>query len=144
MSTRLKSAKSAFCLVLCSSFLVLTGCGEDEIPTSPTPEPVIVTDTFSGTINRNGAATHQFTTTSGGALTATVTSLAPDDLVIGFAVGLWNGSVCDLTRGLVRDEAVESTVIYGTVNASGELCVRIYDVGRIGESADYEITVTHP
>jgi len=132
-------------LVLCSSFLVLTAaaCG-DETPTTPTPtEPVTVTDTFSGTINKNGAATHRFTTAAAGDLSATLNSLSPDDtVVVGLGVGAWNGSVCNIL--LARDEAVKSTVIYGTVNASGELCVRIYDVGRIGDTTNYEISVTHP
>jgi hypothetical protein len=144
MRNAIQSVKSAF-FVLCPLFFVLsaTACGDDT-PTAPTtPDPVIVTDTFTGTINRNGAATHRFTTASGGELTATLTALTPDDtLVVGLAVGLWNGSVCNVM--LVRDEAVKSTVIYGTVNATGELCVRIYDVGRIAASTDYEITVSHP
>jgi hypothetical protein len=132
--------RSVFC-VLCSLFLV--SCGE-ETPTTPTPvEPVTVTETFDGTINRNGAATHRFTTASRGSLTATLTTLSPDpDLVVGLGVGAWNGSVCNIL--LARDEAVQTTVIFGDVNAAGELCVRIYDVGRIVDTTDYTITVVHP
>lgn len=143
MSTHFKSVRSLF--VLCPVFFVLvsSGCGDDATPTSPTPEPTLVTDTFSGTVTKNGGATHRFTTAVGGQLTATLTQLTPDDtLTVGLGVGLWNGSVCNVQ--LVRDEAVKSTVIYGTINAAGELCIRIYDVGRIAESTDYEITVTHP
>jgi hypothetical protein len=132
-------------LVLGSLFVVLsaTACG-DETPTTPTPpEPVMVTDTFSGTINRNGAATHRFAAASAGDLTATLTSLSPDaDLVVGFGVGAWNGTVCNIL--LARDEAVQATVIYGNVNASGELCIRIFDVGRITDTTDYTLTVVHP
>jgi hypothetical protein len=139
-------APQSLFLVLCSLFVVLSAvaCGDDT-PISPDEpdDPVLVTETFSGTINRNGAATHTFNTTVGGEMSATLTSLSPDEsIMVGFAVGLWNGSVCNVQ--LVRDEAVESTVIYGTVNASGELCVRIYDVGRVANSTNYEITVTHP
>jgi hypothetical protein len=140
----MKSVKSSF-FVHCSLFLVLfaAACG-DETPTTPTPiEPVMVTDTFNGTINRNGAATHRFTTASAGDLTATLTELSPDaDLVVGFSVGLWNGNTCNII--IARDEAIKSTVIYGNVNASGELCVRIHDVGRIADTTDYTITVLHP
>jgi hypothetical protein len=141
-----QSVKSLF-FVLCSSFFVLasTSCGDD-LPTTPTPpDPVIVTDTFSGTINRNGGATHSFATATGGALTVTLTQLTPDEtLTVGLGVGIWNGTICNLTQGLVRDAAVKSTVIYGTVNATGDLCVRIYDVGRIPNATNYEITVSHP
>ena len=50
---------------------VAAGCsGEiDNLPT--TPDPVIVTETFTGTININGAATHNVFTGA----TGTVTSL---------------------------------------------------------------------
>ena len=37
-----------------------------------------------------------------------------------------------------------ATVVIGTVNQAGQLCVRIYDVGRITTPQDYEITVVHP
>jgi hypothetical protein len=126
-------------------FLVLSAaaCGE-ETPTAPTPtEPVLVTDTFAGTINKNGAATHRFVTASAGVVTATLANLTPDDTItVGLSVGEWNGSACE-TR-IFRDEAVKATVIFGNANAAGELCVRIYDVGRIADTTDYEITVTHP
>ena len=39
------------------------------------PDPVIVTDTFSGTLNINGAATHNVFTSATGTVTATLTSL---------------------------------------------------------------------
>jgi hypothetical protein len=138
------SIRSTF-LVLGSVFFLLgsTGCGDDT-PTAPTPtEPVLVTDTFAGTINRNGAATHRFVTASAGVVTVTLANLTPDDTItVGLSVGEWNGSACD--RRLFRDEAVKSTVIFGNANAAGELCVGIYDVGGIADTTDYEITVSHP
>ena len=120
------------------------GCGDDETPTSPTPTtPATVTDTFTGTVNRNGAASHNFTTSAAGVVTATLKSLSPNpEIVVGFAVGTWNGSVCNVV--LVRDRAVQSTVIYGNVNATGDLCVRVYDVGNIVEPVEYSVEVAHP
>lgn len=131
--------------VLAGALAVAAACGEDT-PTAPTPiEPVIVTDTFSGTINRNGAATHSFSTASSGQVTATLTSLTPDDtLVVGLLLGVWNATTLTCNVSVARDQAVKATVIFATVNAIGDLCVRIYDVGQIGTTTDYEITVTHP
>lgn len=126
--------------------MVTAGCGEDT-PTSPDDpdDPVIMTETFSGTLTRNGAVTHDFEATAPGEMSATITSLSPDaTAIVGFGIGLWNGTVCDLSRGLVRDQASQTTVIYGSVNARGSLCVRIYDVGRLVNPTDYEITVAHP
>lgn len=49
------------------------GCGGliSRLPTTPTP--VIVTETFTGTLTVNGAATHNVFTSATGAVTATLT-----------------------------------------------------------------------
>jgi hypothetical protein len=138
-------------LVLSSSVLVLSAAACDEdVPTAPDrPDPVVVTDTFSGTLGKNSAATHTFTASSTGSLTATLAAVGPDakgaddlPLVVGFGVGIWNGLVCDVR--LAQDRAVQSTVIIGNVNASSPLCVRIFDVGTIVNQVDYTIRVDHP
>ena len=47
--------------LLLSALLSTAACGDDAAPTAPTPaSPVTVSETFSGSINRNGAATHTF------------------------------------------------------------------------------------
>jgi pimeloyl-ACP methyl ester carboxylesterase len=130
-------------LLIVAAIAPLAGCDGDNVtPVQPTP-PVTVTDTFTGSINKNGGASHSFLTASAGSVTATLSALNPNpDLIVGFSVGTWNGTVC--TAVAARDQAVRTTVIYGTVNAPGELCVRIYDTGNVAESTEYEITVVHP
>jgi hypothetical protein len=120
------------------------GCSGDinNIPT--TPDPVTVTETFSGSININGAATHNVFTSATGAVTATLTSLgenAPSK--IGFAMGTLAGSTCSLV--LTNDNAVATSVLLGTVSTlGGSLCVRVYDVGALTESVSYTVVVSHP
>jgi hypothetical protein len=134
--------------VLTSALLVL-GCSNDT-PTSPTPTtPTTVTDTFSGTIAKNGAATHNFTVSTTGSVTATLTALGPDakdpdgnPLVVGFGLGTWNGTSCKVV--IAQDRAIQTTVLYGNVNASGSLCVRVFDVGNLADQVDYTTTVVHP
>jgi len=131
--------------VLALAILLIACNGNNQPPTSPTPPPPTVTETFTGTVNRNGAATHNFTSQASGAVTATLTTLSPDStLVIGLALGTWNGSVCQIV--LPNDSATQGTVITGGVSSFGSLCVRIYDVGNItaAQPASYEITVVHP
>ncbi len=131
------------CGAAMAMMILLPACSKDTPTTPTTTTPETVTDTFSGTITANGAATHSFAVKTTGSVTATLTSLSPNaELVVGFGVGTWNGSVCNVV--LARDRAVQSTVIYGNVNASGELCVRIYDVGNVTEPTDYSVTVVHP
>ena len=126
--------------------VVMAACGEDpfETPTNPNP-PVPVTETFTGTVNQNGAQTHTFSSSASGTVTATLTTLGPDSaLIIGLALGTWNGNVCQIV--LPKDNATQGSVITGGVSALGNLCVRIYDVGNVtaAEPATYEITVVHP
>lgn len=124
--------------------LALAACGDDpfEIPTNPDPA-VPVTVTFSGTVNRNGAATHTFNTGASGTVTATLTLLAADDgTTISVALGTFNGSACQLV--ITKDDAVQGSVVTGAVSALGSLCVRISDLGTLAQAADYEIQVSHP
>ena len=127
----------------------LVSCGDDE-PTLPTvPSRPTVTDTFSGSIGMNGANSHTFLAGATGTITATLAAVGPDavgadgtPLVVGFGVGTWNGSLCNVV--LAQDRAIQSSVIFGNVNASGDLCVRVYDVGNLIDSIDYTVTVVHP
>ena len=117
----------------------------DTLPT--TPDPVIVTETFTGSITINGAATHSFFTSATGSVTATLTSLGENPPSnVGFSLGTFSGSTCSVTSGLLaNDRAVVSTVIVGTVSTlGGSLCVRINDVGTLTAPVAYEIKVEHP
>lgn len=113
----------------------------DSIPT--TPDPVAVTETFSGSVNINGAATHTFFTTATGEVTATLTSLGDNPPAqIGISLGTYAGSTCSLV--LTNDKAVVTSVVSGIVTTlGGSLCVRIYDVGSLTASVPYEIRVDH-
>jgi hypothetical protein len=130
-------------LMLVALIGVLTACSDDPItPTTPTPRPM-VTETFSGTVNRNGAVTHNFTTEASGTVTVTLTTLGPNSaLVVGMSLGTSNGSTCTLV--ITKDDATQGTVVNGGVSSLGSVCVRIYDVGNIVDPITYEITVVHP
>ena len=122
----------------------VSACDDDDnnTPTAPTP-PVTVTETFADSIGRNGARTHNFSNQASGAVTVTLTTLAPDSaLVVGFSLGTWNGQNCQLV--ITNDAATQGTVITGGVSSFGSLCVRIYDVGNITDPISYEITAVHP
>ena len=126
--------------------LAAGGCSSvlDSLPT--TPDPVIVTDVFTGTVNINGAASHPFFTSATGSVIATLTSLGETPPpAVGFSLGTFSGTTCSVTSGLFNDKAVVNSVIQGTVaTLGGSLCVRIHDVGSLTESVSYEIKVQHP
>ena len=129
----------AILLLVCGA----AGC-DDDTPTTPTPPAVSVTDTFNGTIGQGGSATHNFSTASSGAVTATLKSVGTDNtLVVSFALGTWTGSACSLV--LANDAATGGAILSGTMTGQGTLCARIGDVGNIGTAAiAYSIEVVHP
>jgi hypothetical protein len=118
-------------------------CGSNTT-TTPTPTtPTTVTDTFAGTLNANGGVSYQFTTASSGTITATLTTLAPNStLVVGIALGTWNGNACQIV--LTKDSATQSSFIVGQASQTSTYCVRIYDVGNITDPQTFEIQVNHP
>ena len=130
--------------VLASLAVTVAACSGliDELPT--TPDPVITTETFTGTLTVNGGQTHQFFTAATGAVTATLTSLgeAPPASV-GFSMGTMAGATCTIV--LANDQAVVTSVLTGTVSTlQGALCIRMYDVGKLTGPVDYTFTVSHP
>jgi hypothetical protein len=118
-------------------------CGSDTT-TTPTPTtPATVTDTFSGTLTTNGAASYAFTTAQSGIVTATLATLSPNStLVVGIALGTWNGNACQII--LSKDSATQNSFITGQASQANTYCVRIYDVGNVTDPQTYELQVNHP
>ena len=115
----------------------------DDLPT--TPDPVITTETFNGTLTVNGSQTHPVFTSATGTVTATLTSLgeaAPSK--VGFSMGtLSQLGVCTVV--LKNDNTTVTSVLTGTVaTLQGTLCVSVYDTGALSEPVDYVFTVSHP
>lgn len=122
--------------------LIATGCGDDDrtpAPSDPTP-PTAITETFSGTVTVNGAVTNPFSNTRAGIISARLTSLSVEGAVVGLSLGTWNGQVCQII--LANDNATVSSGVTGSATV-GAFCVRVYDVGKLTRSVDYEVTVEH-
>ena len=121
------------------------GCSGDIDNLPTTPDPVIVTETFTGTLNINGGVTQNVFTGATGAVNAVLTSLGDNPPArVGFSMGtLGSSGVCTVV--LVNDNAVVNTALAGTVSTlAGSLCVRVYDTGALTEPVNFTYTVTHP
>lgn len=131
---------------LCASALLVgtlgaAACGNNSPVVPVAPTPVQTTETFAGTLTINGGVTFSFTSNRG-AVTATLATVSPDSsVVLGLSLGVWNGITCAAT--LPNDNAVQGSTIYGTVNTTGSLCVRVYDVGKMPDALDFEVRVIH-
>jgi hypothetical protein len=126
-------------------------CGSSNTTTLPTTPsvPTVLTETFSGTLTRNGAYTHPFSLTAAGTvtvfLTSSVNAANPNDnqVPVGVSLGTWNGASCAIV--IANDNVSPGSSITGQATAAGNLCVRIYDIGFVPDGGlNYELLVDHP
>ena len=138
----LRSSRLSMAVALLA--VTVSACESDPPTTpSPTPTPAPTTETFSGSVSPNGAATFPFTVASAGTVTASLTTVQPDATVaLGLSLGTWNGTLCQIV--LANDNALVGTVVTGAVASLGSLCVRVYDTGKVTGTMTYTVTVVHP
>jgi hypothetical protein len=128
--------------------LSVAGCSDNNTtntPTTPTtPTAPSVTETFSGTLTTNGAASYAFVVTTSGIVTVTMTAVDPStSQSFGLGLGTWNGQGCQII--IANDAALVNTTVTGTVSAATSLCARVYDAsGKVTDPLTYTITVVHP
>src|SRR3954465_6743890 len=68
-------------------------CGST--PTTVAPTPIVITESYSGTLIPASAGTFTFTTLTGGAVIGTVQTLGPDSSkTVGFSLGTYSAGVC--------------------------------------------------
>jgi hypothetical protein len=122
--------------------LAAAGCGDSLTDLETGPSQTVV-ETFAGTLNPNGGATHAFLVSGKGPVTATLTSVGSDNtLIVGLALGNWTGIACNLAAA--NDNAVATVPLGSTVSAAGQLCVRVYDTKGLAEATAYTVEVVHP
>lgn len=121
------------------------GCGDDPTSNSSntsTSPSVLVTETYTGTVAVGGAAVFSFGVTAAGNVTGTVKSISPDSAVaMGLSLGIWNGSSCSVV--IANDNAFVNSTVIGAASATGTLCVRAYDIGKLTATQTVELSVTH-
>ena len=123
--------------------LAAAACGGATQDTTATPTPTPITENFSGSINKNGSVTFNFTVTTPGSIVVTLTSLSPvTTLAVGVELGTWDGAIC--TAALTNDNAKLNDQLSGSTAAGGAFCVRVYDVGNVTDNEALALTVVHP
>jgi pimeloyl-ACP methyl ester carboxylesterase len=134
--------QTAFAPLLLAAALV-TACGEDPVPTTPTEQPVAITEqAIQETLNPNGGRTHPFVVQRPGQVSAVITELAPDPAVlVGLSLGTWNGAACQII--IANDNAAVSQALVGSATGTGQFCVRVYDTGRLTQNVQYTLSITH-
>jgi len=137
-------------LVACALALATAACSTSSdsastsaVSTAPTAD--VTTENFSGTVQVGGSDANPFTVTfSGGLINLTLTSAGPPATIfMGFGVGTYVGSTCQLlTGGFLVTQAGTTPQLSGTIG-SGQYCVMVYDAGNQLAPITYTVTVTH-
>jgi hypothetical protein len=136
-------------LLLMAIAAVASACdnNNDVSPTTPTTVPTVLTETFSGTLVKNAAYTHPFSVMDAGDVSVfllqSVDAAQPDNnaIPIGVSLGTWNGVSCAVV--IASDNISPGATISGRATSAGNLCVRVYDVGFVPGSANYELLIDH-
>lgn len=130
--------------VLLAVLLVSGACDNGDTPTNP--DPPTVTETYTGTVSRNGSQIHSFIATARGTVTATLSTVEPaGSPAIGFSMGTWDGTIC--TAVLTNNAAIVSSQLTGSIVGISSLCIRLFDpFGSIpeGTPVNYTVTVVRP
>jgi hypothetical protein len=127
--------------------LFAAGCDNGDPPTAPSPNPT-TTETFTGSVTRNGSQIHTFIATAQGPVTATITAVDPGDSpAIGFSLGTFDLLTGVCSAVLTNNNATASAVLSGNVVGISSLCVRLYDpFGNVPADlpVNYTVTVVRP
>ena len=96
--------------------LALVGSACDNGPETPTiPNPVLVTETFTGTVTLDGAINHGFNVSGPGPTTAEITAIDPAGSFSAFD-GTWSGVVC--TAVLSNEAGTLASVLNGITQSA--------------------------
>jgi len=125
--------------------LLVTGlaAGCNDSTTTPTTPTNPVSETLTGTITQNGVSVQPFNAAAAGTVIATVTTLAPSSSTVGFSMGTYSGTTCQVV--LDNPAAVQGSILTANAATAGSFCVRLYDVGSItaGTTVNFTVTVVH-
>jgi hypothetical protein len=132
--------------IVLAALVALAACSDTTTPTTPTS--AIITETYSGTLIPSSAGTFSFTTLTGGAVIATLTTLGPDSTkTVGFSLGTFGTATRTCTVIMDNSAATQAFAFNAQTSSIGTYCVRIYDNGSTTTDNvpyTFTITVSHP
>ncbi len=121
-------------------------CGEVKDPITFDPTPLMITDTFNGTLTTGETKFHAFANTVAGTITVKLVTVGPDNtLTLGIDIGTWDGLACNPIFGTGSRAAAQGYSFAGSAVAAN-FCIRVYDGASLipaDTEATYSVTVEH-
>ena len=126
--------------------LASVSCSNNSTIVSGTTAPTgPVSDTFSGVVTLGGITSHTFNTFTSGPISVTLTGMSVPSTVVGLGLGVvYNQSngICSLQTSLNTAPGTNPQISIATAD-SGLYCVAVYDVGKLGATQTFFLTVVH-
>jgi hypothetical protein len=121
----------------------VAGCSNSNTVTAPSGTPVLVTESFNGTLSPATTNYYTFVAKTGNVV-MTMKSIGPDPTVkIGMEIGVFNGLTC--TIAMDNPSTTVGNQLVGLATATTTMCVAVYDPGTVlsGTTVTYLVTVDH-
>jgi hypothetical protein len=124
-------------LALCAAVVLAASCGG----VGPSDN---VNQDFSGRLEFNTSAVHQFSVGENGEMTVTVTALSNPNILLILYVGQIVGSNCAPIAGYVSQAAALNRQAISNYITRGSYCLEVIHPGTFPEDVDYTVRVSHP
>jgi hypothetical protein len=136
--------------LLIASALLAPACGDDDVPTDPSPGPVLAAvDVFVGTLAPAGASFYSFTMVEAGAVHVLVANVretgtnVPATTPLALGIGRPQGTGCAITEGEIQVTPALAAQ-HKTSLATGVYCVNFADRGGLSKPVDFLIRIIYP
>src|SRR5262245_2600733 len=101
-------------------------------------------DDFTDTLAVNEAHIFQFQTGRNGEITATITQLSSQNVILGMWIGQLVGDACVPILGMHAITAVLNRTAINAPIQKGTFCLEVYDPGGLTAPVNYTVRVSHP
>ncbi len=120
-------------------------CNQSPATPSPSPTPTPQTAvTFASRLAVGGFAWRSFTVDNTGTVTVRLALLNPETAAaVGLGIGTFDGTTCTVTNS-VQTAPNDTDPQISTTLASGNFCVRIWDIGQLTKTNDFQVAVILP
>lgn len=127
---------------------LLTGCGDDNAPTSPTTTPETTVEIYTGQLSPAGSGFYSYQVGQSGTATLTFASLTNPttgraiNSILTIGVGVPAGEDCAVSNSIDARPGL-APQLTSSVSA-GIYCVRLWDPGTLTARVNFAVRIQHP
>jgi hypothetical protein len=128
--------------IVAAAMMAACGAQTPTTPTATTASPI--TETFFNILGPRGTASRTVTVSAPGTFIASLTSVSPSTVPVGFGVGIPAADNRSCNAGQSIENAYGGYAEISIPVEAGVYCVRVYDAGGITGDTQFSLTIVHP